>query len=380
MLRPLRLLCAAALACASAACSSVDRHAGLRDLATGDFAGARAFHEALLAEEPQDEALDRNEAGVAALLQGDVAGAHVHFREAYDELDDLSSSFGETVSGALRAENRRWKGEPYERCMNAYYLGVTYWLQGDVDNAAACFKAGLLRDGDSAEGFAQSDFALLWFLLGEAQRAAAHEDRGAAALARAHDLVPKNPWTAPARATEGNVVVLVETGFGPARVPTGPHGADVTFARRAGGAPAYRVRLGGRDLGLTAPLGDVYVQAITRGSKVIDHINEGKAVFKDAAVIGGAIVLQNSGSRTSDALGAALILAGLLTPSQTDMRCWASLPDQVQTLVAELPEGRSTLTFEPADAAGRAGGGGAWSVPVDVARGRVTLAWTRTLD
>src|SRR5690606_28218217 len=141
--RVVRLLGTAALACAAAACTSVDRHAGLRDLAAGDFAGARAFHEGLLAEEPQDAALDRNEAGVAALLQGDVSGAHVHFREAFEELDDLSSSFGETLSGALRAGNRRWKGEPYERCMNAYYLGVTYWLEGDVDNAAASFKAGL---------------------------------------------------------------------------------------------------------------------------------------------------------------------------------------------------------------------------------------------
>src|SRR6185503_9705213 len=117
-------------------------------------------------------------------------------------------------------------------CMNAYYLGVTYWLTGDVDNAAACFKSGVLRDADSEKGATQSDFALLWFLMGCAQREAAHEDHGAAALATAHKLLPGNPWLDPTRNADANVIVVVDMGLGPEKVATGAFGSELRFRRR----------------------------------------------------------------------------------------------------------------------------------------------------
>jgi len=375
----LRGLTLVVLALVGAGCQSVDRSGGTTFLQEGRYAEARAFHEALLTEEPKNEALEHNEAGVIALLQSDVRGAHRHFREAFDDLEDLSSTTGETVGAFLgSAESRRWKGEPYERCMNAYYLGVTYWLRGDADNAAASFKAGVLRDADSEEGESQSDFALLWFLLGQAQRSAFHEDRGTAALERSHALRADNEWTAPDKVGSGNVVVVLETGLGPMRIPAGKHGADVVFRARPGSAAGAVVSLDGRELGRTAPIGGIYHQATTRGSKVIDRISGGKAVFKDAAVIGGIIVLDNSGSRTSDAIGIAMIAAGILASAQNDMRYWSSLPDDVHVLVADLPEGPQTLSF-----AGFGAGGGAmgmtWQVPVVVKRNQVTLVWTRAL-
>ena len=375
----LRRLAPLVLALGVAACASTDRTGGTHLMAEGRFAEARAFHESLLAQEPKNEALERDEAGVMALLEGDVRGAQRHFRQAFDELEDLSSTTGETVGAFLgSAESRRWKGEPYERCMNAYYLGVTYWLLGDEDNAAASFKSAVLRDADSEAGEAQSDFALMWFLMGQAQRSAMHQDRGRDALERAHALRADNEWTAPDRATTGNVLLLVETGLGPMRVPVGSHGSDVAFRPRPGGVGGARVRLGDADLGRAAPLGGIYHQATTRGTKVIDRISGGKAVFKDAAVIGGALVLHNSGSRSSDIAGVALIAAGLLASAQNDMRYWSSLPDEVHVLLAELPEGRQELTLVGIDGAGNEIGP-TWRVPVEVRRHGVTLAWTRVL-
>ncbi len=379
MRAPRRTLLVVALASCLAGCASTDRSGGTKFLREGRFAEARAFHEALLVEEPRNAALEQNEAGVMALLAGDVSAAQRYFREAFDDLEDLSSTTGETVGTVLgSAESRRWKGEPYERCMNAYYLGITYWLQGDDDNAAASFKSGVLRDADSEEGEAQSDFALLWFLMGEAQRSALHSDRGQAALARAHALRPENPWTEPQRASTGNVLLVLETGLGPRRVPVGRHGADVAFRARPGAVVRAEVRLGDRELGSTAAIGDIYHQATTRGSKVIDRISGGKAVFKDAAVIGGAVVLRNSGSRTSDVIGVALLAAGLLASAQNDMRYWSSLPDDVHVLLADLPEGPQTLTLTAYGAGDRALGL-TWSVPVVVRANRVVLAWTRAL-
>jgi len=369
-----------ALALLLGACASADRSPGLEFLRRGDFDGGRAHFERQAIDEPGDASLEYNEAGVMALLGNDIPAAQRYFRTAFDDLEDLSSTTGETVTTFLgSADSRRWKGEPYERCMNAYYLGVTYWLRGDDDNAAAAFKTGVLRDADSEEGAAQSDFALLWFLMGQAQRSAFHTDRGEAALAHARALRPDNPWTAPDKSATGNVVLLLETGLGPQREPVGRHGSDVRFRKMPGTSAGAIVRLGDEVIGRTAPIGDIYRQATTRGEKVIDRISGGKAVFKDAALISGAVVLHNSGSSSSDIIGVALLAAGLLTSAQTDLRYWATLPDDVHVLLADLAEGEHRLSLQGISSAGNPIRDMLWEVPVVVRSGRITLVWTRAL-
>lgn len=375
------LLAAAALAlCVAplAACASVDRTAPLREFTSGNYPAARAWYEAQLAETPADEALDRNEAGTVALVMGDVEGAHRHFMEGFTAMEDLTSTTGEAIGAMVGPErSKKWKGDPYERCMNAYYLGVTYWLMGDPNNAAASFKAGLLRDADSEEGAARSDFAVLWFLMGMAQREAGHEDRGEAALQRAHELVPSNPWMDPARAKDANVLVVVDLGLGPAKVPSGPHGADLRFRPRPSAAAYADVVADGTPLGRTSRAVDVYQQAVTRGDKVLDHVNKGKAIFKDAAVIGGAVVLDNSNSTPSDLIGIGMILAGILTPAEADVRQWGTLPGEVQVLTATLPPGEHVLRIDVRDAGGAPLVSESTTLRVTVSENHVTFAWTR---
>lgn len=361
-----------------AACATVDRRPALDDFESGRYGAARAWFEQRLPADGADDCLDRNEAGTVALMQGDVAAAHRHFEEAFHAMDDLSSTTGETVGALVGPESsKRWKGDPYERCMNAYYLGVSYWLAGDPDNAAASFKAGLLRDADSEKGEAQSDFAALWFLLGMAQRDARHEDKGAAALAKAHALLPKAAGLDPTKAADADVLVVVDLGLGPAKVATGEHGSVVRFHRRAYRAAYAEVTADGKPLGRTERAADVYQQAVTRGDKVIDHVNQGKAVFKDAAVIAGAVVLDESGSRRSDVIGLGLLLAGILTPAEADVRQWATLPGEIQVLVAKLAPGEHELKVDVRDASGAPLADEARTLRVTVREGRTAFAWTR---
>ena len=374
-------LAAAALALAGAAlpaCATVNRSPPLRDFADGRYEAARAWYEADMAADPAAEILDRNELGTVALAQGDVAGAHRHFAEAYTGMDDLTSTTGESTGAILGPESSKtWKGDPYERCMNAYYLGVTYGMLGDPDNAAASFKQGLLRDADSEKGDAQSDFTLLWFLLGMAQREAAHEDRGAAALAKAAQLKSKNPWLDPAKAADANVLLVLDLGLGPAKVATGPHGSILRFVRRPYRASYADVTADGASLGRTYRAVEVFHQATTRGEKTIDHINQGKAVFKDAAVVTGAFVLQNSGSRTSDAIGAGLIVAGLLMPAESDLRQWDTLPGEVHVLTAKLEPGEHRLRVEVREASDAPMPEFSREIVVTVRPGHLTFVWTR---
>jgi tetratricopeptide (TPR) repeat protein len=374
-----RLAAAALLPSAAlSACASVDRSGPLADFHDGRYAAARAGYEALLVTDGADDALDRNEAGTIALLQGDVDGARRHLSEGFAAMEDLTSTTGETLGALVGPERtKRWKGDPYERCMNAYYLGVAYWLSGDVDNAAASFKAGVLRDADSEKGEAQSDFALLWFLLGRAQKEARHEDGGRAALAKAHALLPKNPWLDPAKNADANVLVVVDLGFAPLKVASGEHGSVVRFRRPVYRAAYAEVSAGGKPLGRTERAVDVFHQATTRGDKVIDHVNQGKAVFKDAAIVTGAVVLGSSRSQRNDLVGLALIAAGLLTPAEADVRQWGTLPGEVQVLLAKLPPGEHELKVEVRDAGGAPLADQTRTVRVVVREGRTAFVWTR---
>jgi hypothetical protein len=375
------ILAAAALAAAAlplAACASVDRTPPLRDFAAGNYSSARSWYEGRLAEDPDDEALDRNDAGTVALVQGDVQGAHLHFQEAFAIMENLSAGAGETASAIVGSESSKtWKGDPYERCMNAYYLGVTYWLTGDADNAAASFKSGVLRDADSEGGAAQSDFTLLWFLMGMAQREAFHEDRGAAALARAHSLVPKCLWLDPKRVVDANFLLVLDVGTGPVKVATGSHGSVVKFQQPPYQAAFAEVMADGNALGRTERVSDMYKQAVTRGPKVIESINQGKAIFKDAAVIGGAFVLDNAGSTSSEVIGWAMIAAGLLMPAQGDVRVWATMPGEVQVLVAKLEPGDHEIHVSVRDKGGAALPSYSRTLHVNVREGRTAFAWTR---
>jgi hypothetical protein len=308
-------------------------------------------------------------------MQGDVAAAHRYFREAYDDLEDLSATHGETVAATVGPERtKRWKGDPYERVMNAYYLGVTYWLRGEVDNAAASFKAGLLRDADSAQGWAQSDFALLDLLLGMAQKDARHEDRGAFALKRAQELVPALDA---AKAADANVLVVIDAGLVAQKVARGAHGSQAGFRPRDYAVRGAAVTAGGAELGRSVQAADLLVQATTRGRKTLDDVNTGKAVVKDAAVVTGGVLLGRADEGREAAVGAAILAAGLLLPAEADVRQWDTLPGEVHVFVAKLAPGRHTIRVEPRDASGRPVAGTDRTFDVNVSAERVAFLWMR---
>lgn len=370
------LLTVAALA--AAGCASVRRDAEAAAVADGRYAEALASYEAHVAEGGSEVALDRNLAGTAALLAGDVPRAHRHFAEAFADLEDLTATTGDTVTAFVGPDRTKaWKGDPYERVMNAYYLGVTYWLLGDPDNAAASFKSALLRDADSAEGIAQADFGALWFLLAHAQIAARHTDGGADALRRARTLLPANPYTDAAVSAGANVVVVFETGSAPRKVATGAHGSQLAILPGAPTALCARVAAGGREVGRTVTAADLHHQAVTRGGKFMDDLNTGKAVTKDAALVAGGIVLHNADTTSEHLLGFGLLAVALLLPAETDLRQWDTLPGEIQVLAARLPPGDHTLAIEPLDGDGRPVPGWSRVVPVTVREGRTTFLWTR---
>ncbi|MFO1054526.1 MAG: tetratricopeptide repeat protein [Planctomycetota bacterium] len=323
----------------------------------GDFARIEGFFQQQIDHgDGNSRALFLNGLAQAELLSGDHDAARRDFAEAGRIMGNWYTSGGETTAAIVGEEgSKTWKGDPHERAMNAFYLGVLYWWKGEPDNARAAFKAGILADAESDEGEAQVDFALLYWLAGRASlemglRGDAEQFFEEARKAR--EFAVKNGARGASSApiltdpSHGNLIVLAELGLGPRKVPSGeyeelaviePH--PVTFDRA-------EVFVDGESQGHTTLLADLDYQARTRGGHEMAGIRKGKAVFKDVTGNLGALILlegandRGRGQRDKLIVGGALLLASLLTRPDADVRFWETLPQTVHALTADVAPGR----------------------------------------
>ena len=65
-----------------------------------------------------------------------------------------------------RESEKVFRGEPYERVMAYFYRGMIYWMEGELDNARACYRSGQLEDADTENKQYASDYVLLDYLDG----------------------------------------------------------------------------------------------------------------------------------------------------------------------------------------------------------------------
>jgi tetratricopeptide (TPR) repeat protein len=254
-------------------------------------------------------------------------------------------------------------GEPYERVMAYVYRGVLYWMDGEADNARACFRSAQLMDSDTEDKTFAADYALLEFLDGLATAKLGGEGQDALERARKVARLAPPPDLDPGH----NLLCFIETGRGPTKYATGQYGEQLRFG--PGSSPVSRIRIRVADQTFeTGPWDDLTFQATTRGGRVMDHVLANKAVFKqatdaagDAAIVGGAIMASQRGRRSSvDEVGVGLMVAGLLskavsaaTTPAADTRAWDNLPQHLAFVSGRLDPGRHEALVEFLDAHGR---------------------------
>ncbi len=348
------------------------------------FADPRANLAALIEDgergiAPEDEALWRCEVGMAALLTGDEAAAFSAFHAASRIMGTLESSNKEALRAILGQETtKRWKGDPHERCMNALYKGLLYWRRGDLDNASACFKTGLLADAYSEAGEHQRDFAALSFLLGWISHARGKTEQARFSFKEAAEHAPKHRIFDNPRPQTRNVLIVAGIGPGPQKFGEGP---IARFARLPSVAGGLAVLVDGVPRGHTAHATDLFDQATTRGKKKIDGIRKGKAVFKDAAAIGGWIVLDEGLRRREGgliAVGAGLLALSALTRPEADIRHWASLPGAIHLAPLRITPGRHRITLHVLDVQGVPVPGWERTIETDVPANRSLVFYFQT--
>jgi hypothetical protein len=252
-------------------------------------------------------------------------------------------------------------GEPYERVMAYYYRGILYWMDGEPDNARACFRSAEIQDADAGNHEYAADYALLDYLDGFATLKLGGDDSDAFKRSEAEARLAKPP----PYDRDANVLFFIEFDRGPVKYATGEYGEQLRFRAAPSPLASAMVQADGQTLG-AEPYDDLDFQATTRGGRIMDYVLGNKAVFKtttgaagDVALFGG-IIAANQRDRTSQEVGLGLVAAGLVgkivsaaTTPEADTRSWDNLPRYLSFTATRLPPGQHVVTVEFRDGVGR---------------------------
>ncbi len=356
----------------AAACAVGQPAIPLATFVAGDVAAVRAFAAQQVAEgDEENRALVLNVQAQCDLLLGNTDEARRAFESAGQIMGSWAASGGEVTSALIGSESSKtYKGDPYEKAMNAFYLCYCFLLKGEPDNARAACKRGILMDAEVEDEKFQADNALLFWLAGRMSKLMGSPDDvdfykeavTANAFAIEHGARGDAQNRVLADPAAGNLVLLFECGLGPEKYADGIQDELARFRPRPHPAVRARVSIDGRDLGpsgVSAILVDVDYQARTLGGTAMEGIRKGKAIFKTASTAAGVVLLSQAAkdrgdsARTQAIAGGALLLAGLLTSSSADIRHWPTLPSTVQALTVNVPPGEHVIDVDFLDANGR---------------------------
>lgn len=319
-------------------------------------------HRLIAQAPPRDRMLWRYRVAAVALKHGQYAQARDLLDTALRAVE-RSHTFhtqARDARGLFTSERAKvFLGEPYERAMAYYYRGILYWMDGELDNARACFRAGQYHDGDAADREHRGDWALLDYLDALATAKLRGDAAPLLARARAHarlsslrDLAPKD-----------NVLIFAQFGFGPLKRASGPEGGRLVYTGGFADARAALIRVNGR--GVRVPLFDeVGWQARTRGRRQVAEVLDTKAAFKQSAsragdlgLAGGSVLARAPQMRTAAvglmAVGTGAKAVAGATQPRADTRTWDNLPQYIGFGSLRLPPGRHRATVDFVNAAGR---------------------------
>jgi tetratricopeptide (TPR) repeat protein len=359
----------AVLLLAGCAASKQEREAAraLEDYLIGDYASARRLLRPLAQETNENFVLNNVRLGSAALVDYDLDEAEDAFLRAYEVINSVGVNNGGRSLGAVLVDEKIkiWKGEPFERAMVNFYLGLIYYVREDYNNARAAFENALfkLRDYKDPRNKSpdydeqESNFVTALIMLGKSWQKLGRDDLARATFDRAVELRPDLRELADYERNEtSNLLLVVDFGYGPHKI-SGSDGSVVGFAphpSEAGAIPPPRVTIDGRyadTSGLDRAPFDLLVTAQDRRWQSIDTIRTVKSVAGSGLIAGGALTgLYGADRGKEDAVyaGLGMMAAGLLlkATSQADVRQWEMLPRTTFVLPLHVPPGTHDVTVE----------------------------------
>jgi tetratricopeptide (TPR) repeat protein len=346
---------------------AVDR--AVNDYFVGDYEHAREELRPLAEVTDEDFVLNNLRLGSAALVDYHLDEAEGAFLRAYEVINSVGVNSGGRSLGAVLIDEKIkvWKGEPFERAMANFYLGLIYYMRHDYGNARGAFENALfkLRDDEGKDKEdeykeKESNFALGYIMLAKSWQRLGREDLARSNFKRAVELAP---YLAPLadydRNLHSNVLLVVDYGHGPRKV-TNEDGAIAGFSPPPaveGPMPQPLVIVDGHPVpteDVARPPMDLLAMGQDRKWQSIDTIRSIKSVLgtglQIAGVFEGIRGATGSGSaqRRDLITGAALFAAGTLlkASSKADIRQWEMLPRTSYVIPLKLDAGTHDIRVE----------------------------------
>ena len=290
--------------------------------------------------------LNYMEIGSLAFKHKDLAEANIAFDNAIRNIELIykdDPNIEKARSLWYEESIKDFKGEPYERVMAYYYRGLSYLIEGDVENARAMFVGGLLQDAFAEEKQHRADFAIMMYLSAWSAMKMNAEHLWESSLKGYQHLRPSFPLPKP----DDNVLVIVETGKAPRKLADGIGKYELVYRKgKKFKDKQAQLTIKQTDTRLY-PVEDLFWQASTRGGRAVDRIIKGKVQFSESSRNVGDALSQTGNtlvewsalgdsSNTLQGLGTAISVIGLASKmvslnieTKADTRYWKSLPNTI---------------------------------------------------
>lgn len=339
----------------------------VRDYFDGDFARAIDKLQPIATQTDQNYVLNNLRLASVALTAYDLQLSEAAFLRAWEVINAGGvNSPGRAVAAVWIDEKLKiWKGEPYERALASFYLGLVYYIQHDYNNARGAFENALFKLRDYADAKKDKDdyteqestFVLAHLMLGRTWLRLGRDDLAANSFDFARQLQPRLSGLTDLKThADSNVLLVVDFGYGPKKV-TDFDGAIVGFApspHSAGVMPTPRVAVDQFDYplnGLGEPTIDTLAMAQDRRWQSIDTIRTVKSAIGTGLIAGGVGYGVYRGAKGDFEAQDAAIIAGLIgagailkATSQADLRQWEMVPRSVYLLPLRLSPGTHDIT------------------------------------
>ena len=371
-LLPLALCLLLATGCAATKEERQAKHA-VDDYLYGNYDRAADKLKPLADKTDENFVLNNARLGSTTLAAYDIDSAESAFLNAYEVINSTGvNSGGRGAAAAIVNEKLKvWKGEPFEKAMVNYYLGIVYYMRHDYENARAAFENSLFKLRDYGESKnkddeyrrVESDFVLGYLMLAKSQQRLGDDQAARKSFDRVVELRPQLRGLADERRNrESNVLLIVDFGMGPRRVTSEYDGAFVGFAPRPqeiGPIPLPRVSVDGRPAAgprtpnYDLPPVDLLALAQEKRWQDIDTIRATKDIIGTGLIAGGAYegihaARHERHQGQNAAIAAGLVAGGLLlkASSQADTRTWEMLPRTSYVIPLTLPPGKHDITVD----------------------------------